>query len=138
MKYDVETEKGILLKLEANNDVNGYWFSNHRMLEKPLREDIREKISSRDDLNPDVEYHLSQMLTAEFVVFKHSTEYETLVAMLPSGHIRLDWHRNNTRIKRTLRWLSAKIDMALTSVFLPIVVSILTVVAMRTLGLDVN
>ena len=138
MKYDFDTEKSILLKLENSNDVNGYWFSNHRILERQLREDVRETILSHDDLTPEMDYHLGLMRQSGLVIFTHSNELETLVAMQPSGHTRLDWHRNNTPIRRTLRWFSAKIDLALTSIFLPIVMSILTVVAMRTVGLDVN
>ncbi len=60
---------------------------------------------------------------------------ESYISLTATGHDELERVRNNNWWKRALRWLGRTLDKALSSIILPIVVTILTTILLKFFNL---
>ena len=139
VRYEIAIEKRLLLLLESEDSGQGVRFSDHEFINSvSYSTEQKERCLANHDLTTSRRYHLERMMENALVGEREGTDASTVFFLTTAGHKRLDWHRQNTPFRKLVRWLNEKIDKALTSVILPIVVSVLTVIVLNYLGLAQN
>ncbi len=137
MKFLPEMERSLLELLESEDQGEGIAFSNKKeMAKRTWREDIQESINSNHDLTPDIQYHLYKMYDAGSVLCKFERDWEVVFEITAFGHQRLEYIRNNSGINKVIRVVGGWLDNAMSSIFMPIVVSVVTVFVLRYFELD--
>ncbi|MCE8547834.1 hypothetical protein KBY25_18610 [Ruegeria pomeroyi] len=137
MKYELGREKALLELLEEQDHGSGVDFSDHAYLNRHnYSSEQREKYLANHDLDANSRYHLERMAENGFVNPSVETPEWSTYSLTLLGHDRLEVHRKNTLIRKAARVIGGWIDKAMTSVFLPILVSVLTVLIMNYFGLN--
>ena len=139
MKYDLENEKRLLLLLEREDEGVGVTFSDHAYLKETARhyrKDQIEEYCNNHDLTDGDRYHFDKMKNVGLVK-EHSAAPESIqIGLTLLGHERLEQHRQNVLWRRFVRLISNVFEKTATSIIVPIVVSVVTVLVMRYLGLE--
>jgi len=137
VRYDNSKELGFLELLETNDDGQGVEFYDiEYMNSQNFDYDYKEKANSAQNLSPDTKYALRIMESDGLISEKWRHDEGVCYLLTAEGHRKLGWHRSNTLASRILRHLKMLLENSTKSVLLPILVTVLTVLALRFLGLS--
>jgi len=137
VKFESTLERKLLEVLEEKDTGSGLAFSDHDAVKQTkLRNVIRDRLVQNEDYTAEIRYHFEIMERSGFVNFLQDSHNETVIQMTHAGHSRLDFIRDNTWRRRIVRSVVRWVDSAVTSIFTPIVVSILTILAINYLGIN--
>jgi hypothetical protein len=137
VRYDQNEEKILLILLENNDAGQGVEFSDHEYVQKiGYSPENIERYLRNHDLTASRRYHFDKMIEQGLVGARNASDSSIDYFLTNEGHERLVWHRKNTPFRILFHWLGDKFDKALTSVVLPIIVSILTIVVLNYFGFD--
>ncbi|KQI71652.1 hypothetical protein AN191_11730 [Loktanella sp. 5RATIMAR09] len=137
MKIDRSFAVKLLMLIEDEDSGQGVDFSDHDYVSSHnYANDQKAVFLSNHDLSSRTKAHLD-FLAEEGKITERSGRPEcTTYSVSSFGHRALQEHRDNIWYKRTWKALVRWMDKAMTSILLPIVVSILTVYLLKYLDLD--
>ena len=137
MRYLPAKEKDLLELLEKHDDGDGLEFSDHKLFKGPgYSEAQRVEYLANHDLDDSVRYHFDRMAQSGFVTRTAACAEWSTYELTLQGHERLESFRQNTLLKKIMRLVGGWLDKAMTSIFMPILVAVLTVFIMNYLGLN--
>jgi len=132
VEYFLKDEKDFLTKIQANDNGEGLDFVHVGEFE--LFEEGNHPEDTYSCTKEEL-YLIQQLEQRGFVDRRWETKEGFNVGLTPLGHDQIEWHRSNTFFRKGFRWLGSWADKVLASIVTPILVSILTVLALRYLGL---
>ena len=137
MKIEEKFVIRLLLKFEADDDGDGLSFYDHEYVSSNNYDlDFKNRALSFPNLDPKTRYHLKNMAERGQLDEHESTAEWSRYSLTALGHDVIEIHRQNAFYKRALRLITSWMDKAMTSILLPIVVSVLTVLALRFFDLE--
>ena len=129
MKIDQALLKDLIFFIEKNDCESGVEFAEHAYIEKSrLPAEVRTGLLQARNLDDTTRYQCWIRLSG--------TGASEIVHLEPMGHEMAATFRANTWPKKVARLLAGWMDRAMTAIFLPILVSGLTVVLLNYLGLN--
>jgi len=137
VNYSVETERALLELLEEHDLGAGVTFSDHELVSsRSYLGNAKVQLLANRNLDDRTRYHFSQMVERGYAKTLSDCDDWTQYSIAPQGHDRLEWHRQNTFWHRSKRFVAGVFEKAAASIITPIIVSVLTVLVMKYLGLN--
>src|SRR6056297_1093128 len=132
VKYEVARERRLLELLEAEDEGHGVEFSDHSYIRKGGFSGA-DRFLQMHDLSAGTAYHLRLMENVWYVERSGVTDTSETYSLTLTGHERLNWHRDQDYLPRTKRWLGTTLGVLFTSIVIPVLVSVFTVLALGVL-----
>lgn len=134
MRYLVSLEEKILKVIEKEDDGEGLSTEFPSFLSQFGIEHSGETAEAKEQWER-FDYHVNQMESRGFLKVTHLADDCYCLELLPMGHERLEFHRNNIWYRRAGRKLGDWFDKATTSILMPIIAAVLTVLVMQYFGI---
>ncbi|QIE46789.1 hypothetical protein G5B38_15350 [Pseudohalocynthiibacter aestuariivivens] len=137
MKHTRQIEEDLLALIECDDTGDGLPFYDHHLITtNAYPTTYQSSCLNYEDWNNQRRYSLGIMRDSGLISFSGETFESVHVSLTIIGHAKLEEYRQDKPLRNGLRWLGRQTDKLLSSLVLPIIAAVLTVLALNFLGLN--